>query len=67
VRKPIVLRQDYDAGSAAPDCPESEQADQVRPLLAVAVIYDGGSRTQAAEGQRRDAASGGPTRIALMG
>jgi transposase len=43
MRKPIPLRPDHDATGR-----EVEDADQVRRLLALAVIYDGGSRTQAA-------------------
>src|ERR1700755_1644507 len=46
---PIALRPDYDAARLRRIARESEDADQVRRLLALAVIYDGGSRTQAAE------------------
>ena len=49
MRKPIPLRLDYDAARLRRIARESEYADQVRRLLALAVIYDGGSRTQAAE------------------
>jgi transposase len=49
MRKPIPLRLDYDAARLRRIARESEDADQVRRLLALAVIYDGGSRTQAAE------------------
>jgi putative transposase len=49
MRKPIALRPDYDAARLHRIARESEGADQVRRLLALAVIYDGGSRTQAAE------------------
>ena len=49
MRKPIPLRSDYDATVLRRISRESEDADQVRRLLALAVIYDGGSRTKAAE------------------
>ena len=49
MRKPIALRSDYDATQLRRIARESEDANQVRRLLALAVIYDGGSRTQAAE------------------
>jgi transposase len=49
MRKPIALRPDYDAARLHRIARESEDADQVRRLLALAVIYDGDSRTQAAE------------------
>lgn len=49
MRQPIALRQDYDGTVLRRLARESQDADQVRRLLAVAVIYDGGSRTQAAE------------------
>src|SRR6185503_7600319 len=49
MRKPIPLRLDYDAARLRRIARESEDADQVRRLLALAVIYDGGSRTEAAE------------------
>src|ERR1700752_4155841 len=45
----IPLRPDYDATRLRWLARESEDSDQVRRLLALAVIYDGGSRTQAAE------------------
>src|SRR5690349_1596411 len=45
----IALRPDYDATQLRWLARESEDADQVRRLLALAVIYDGGSRTEAAE------------------
>ncbi len=48
MRKPIPLRRDYDAAGLRRIARESEDGDQVR-LVALAVIYDGGSRTQAAE------------------
>jgi hypothetical protein len=46
--KPIPLRADYDAAVLRRTAREVEDAGQVRRLLALAVIYDGGSRTQAA-------------------
>jgi putative transposase len=47
--QPIALRQDYDAARLRRMARESADADQVRRLLALAVIYEGGSRTEAAE------------------
>src|SRR6516162_9289164 len=47
--QPIALRLDYDAARLRRIARESEDADQVRRLLALAVIYDEGSRTEAAE------------------
>src|SRR5690348_10740024 len=49
MRKPIPLRPDYDAAGLRWLARESEDADQVRRLLTLAVIYEGGSRTEAAE------------------
>ena len=49
MRQPIPLRSGLRCGAAAPDCAWSADADQVRRLLALAAIYDGGSRTEAAE------------------
>lgn len=49
MRKPIALRLDYDAQALRVLARESEDADQVRRLLALAAIYGGGSRTEAAE------------------
>ena len=46
---PIPLRPDYDAAQLRRLALGSANANQVRRLLALAVIYDGGSRTQAAE------------------
>ena len=46
---PIPLRSDFDAGRLRRIARESEDAGQVRRLLALAAIYDGGSRTQAAD------------------
>ena len=45
----IALRPDYDAMRLRWIARESEDADQVRRVLALAVIYEGGSRTEAAE------------------
>ncbi len=47
--QPIALRQDYDAARLRRICRESDDANQVRRLLALAMIYEGGSRTEAAE------------------
>ena len=47
--KPIPLRPDYDAAGLRRIARESDDADQVRRLVALAVIYDGGNRTLAAE------------------
>ena len=49
MRKPIPLRLDYDATRLRRIARKSDDGNQVRRLLALAVIYDGGSRTQAAE------------------
>ena len=48
MRKPIPLRPDHDAPGLRRLARASEDADQVRRLLALALIYEGGSRTQAA-------------------
>ena len=48
MRKAIPLRLDHDAVGLRGLARASEDADQVRRLLALALIYDGGSRTQAA-------------------
>jgi len=45
---PIALRTKYDAARLRRIARESDDPDQVRRLLALAVIYDGGSRTEAA-------------------
>jgi transposase len=45
---PILLRSDFDAACLRVAARESEDADQVRRLLALAAIYDGASRTEAA-------------------
>lgn len=46
--KPIALRTDYDAARLRRTARAGEDADQVRRLLALATVYDGGSRTEAA-------------------
>jgi putative transposase len=45
----VPLRADYDAARVRRAAHTSNDASQVRRLLAVAAIYDGASRTQAAE------------------
>jgi putative transposase len=49
MRQPIALRPDYDAALLRLIARESKDPDQVRRLLTLAVIYDGGSRTEAAK------------------
>ena len=46
---PIPLRSDYDAARIRSAARESKNANQVRRLLALASIYDGASRAEAAE------------------
>ena len=46
---PIPLRSDYDAARVRIAARESKNANQVRRLLALAAIYDGASRAEAAE------------------
>ena len=46
---PVALRSDYDAVRLRQLARWSKDAPQTRRLLALAVIYEGGSRTQAAE------------------
>jgi transposase len=46
---PIPLRSDYDAARVRLAARESQDAKQVRRLLALAAIYDGASRAKAAE------------------
>ena len=46
---PIPLRSDYDAARVRTVARESKNANQVRRLLALAAIYDGGTRTAAAK------------------
>jgi transposase len=45
---PIPLRPDYDSARLRCIARDSEDANQVRRLLALAAIYDGAGRTQAA-------------------
>src|SRR5690348_472049 len=47
--QPIPLRPDYDASGLRRIARASDDAGEVRRLLALAVIYDGSSRTEAAE------------------
>lgn len=47
--RPIPLRPDYNAARLRRIARDSKDADQVRRLLSLALIYDGGSRTEAAE------------------
>jgi len=46
---PVTLRSDYDAVRLRQPARRSKDAPQTRRLLALAVIYEGGSRSQAAE------------------
>ena len=46
---PLVLRDDVDAAQLRLCARQSDDADQVRRLLALAAIYDGASRAEAAE------------------
>jgi transposase len=46
---PIPLRSDYDAACVRIAARASKDANQVRRLLALAAIYDGASRAEAAE------------------
>ncbi len=45
----ILLRKDYDGKALRAAAKGSRDADQVRRLLALASIYDGGSRSEAAK------------------
>jgi len=45
----IALRGDYDAAQLRVLAKQSEDADQTRRLLALAVVYDGGSRSDGAK------------------
>jgi hypothetical protein len=50
----IVLRGDYESAQLRELARQSEDADQVRRLLALALVYDGGSRSAGARaGQPR--------------
>jgi transposase len=46
---PIALRTDFDAGQLRRAARRSRHAGQARRLLALAVIYDGATRTEAAK------------------
>ena len=46
---PVPLRTDFDATRLRALAKQSRDADQTRRLLAVAAIYDGASRTEAAQ------------------
>jgi len=46
---PLPLRRDYDAPKLRSLARRSRDADQTRRLLALALIYDGGSRSAAAQ------------------
>ena len=48
----IALREDYDAVLVRELAKRSDDADQVRRLLALAVVYDGGLRSDGAEAGR---------------
>jgi histidyl-tRNA synthetase len=47
--RPLPLRADFDAPVLRRLAKHSEDANQARRLLALAAIYDGGSRTEAAK------------------
>lgn len=47
--QPLALRQDFSGSDLRRLARKSADADQTRRLLALAVIYDGGSRAEAAE------------------
>src|SRR6201996_823681 len=47
MRRPIPLRSDYNAAMLRRIARESQDPDQVRRLLTLAMIYDGGGRTEA--------------------
>ena len=49
MRPPIQLREDYDAPDLRVLAKASRDANQTRPLLALAAIYDGASRREAAK------------------
>ena len=46
---PIPLRSDFDAASVRQAARESQDGNQVRRLLSLAAIYEGATRTRAAE------------------
>src|SRR6516225_7015870 len=45
----VALRSDYESRQLRELAKQSEDADQVRRLLALAVVYDGGLRSDGAE------------------
>jgi transposase len=49
MRPPVRLREDYDARQLRALAKASRDANQTRRLLALAAIYDGGSRREAAK------------------
>src|SRR4051812_21878756 len=51
MRARIALREDYDAAQLRSLAKATRNAGQSRRLLALAEIYDGGSRTKAARGK----------------
>jgi hypothetical protein len=46
---PVPLREDFDAAQLRSEARRSKDSGQARRLLAVAAIYDGSTRTQAAK------------------
>ncbi len=46
---PILLREDFDAAVARREAKKSKDSGQARRLLALAAIYDGSTRTEAAK------------------
>ena len=46
---PILLREDFDAGQLRREARQSKDSGQARRLLALAAIYDGSRRTEAAK------------------
>src|ERR1700759_2589241 len=46
---PVALRDDYEAARLRQAARDSDDADQVRRLLALAAIYDGATRAEAAQ------------------
>ena len=45
---PVELRKDFDAGRLRKAARQSKHTGQARRLLALAAVYDGGTRTEAA-------------------
>jgi hypothetical protein len=46
---PLPLRSDFGADAMRREAPRSRNAAQARRLLALAVIYEGGTRSEAAK------------------